>query len=98
MGFTFSLNDHSIPYIIIEILDDDVEPVTFHGGEWQVAIEFAIEEAKSYDVPRDYRALMAQNGSLLGSANATAGQRADSPSGGRKRAAGVTRESIVPPG
>ena len=32
-GFTFGLNDRSIHYIIIEILDGALEPVTFHGGE-----------------------------------------------------------------
>ena len=32
-GFTFGLNDRSIYYITIEILDDALEPMTFHGGE-----------------------------------------------------------------
>jgi len=32
-GFTFGLNDRSIHYTIIEILDDAPDPVTFHGGE-----------------------------------------------------------------
>ena len=31
-GSTFGLNDRSIHYII-DILDDALEPVTFHGGE-----------------------------------------------------------------
>jgi hypothetical protein len=31
-GFTFGLNDISIHCIIIEIFDDTLEPVTFHGG------------------------------------------------------------------
>jgi len=33
-GFTIGLNDRSIHYIIIEILDDALEPVAFHGEEW----------------------------------------------------------------
>jgi hypothetical protein len=93
-GFTFGLNDRSIHYIIIEILDDALEPVTFHGGEWQVTLEFGVEEAPAYAGPTDYRALVA-NGSLLGSANIASGQRADAPSGGPQRAAGADRESIL---
>ena len=96
-GFTFGLNDRSIHYIIIEILDDAVEPVTIHGGEWQVTLEFEVEEAPAYAGPTDYRALIG-NGSLLGSANIAACQRADAPSGGPQRVAGADRESVLPPG
>jgi len=32
-GFTFGLNVRSIHYTLIEILDDAMEPVTFHNGE-----------------------------------------------------------------
>ena len=55
--------------------------MTFHGGEWQVMLEFEVEEAPAYAGPADYHQLMA-NGSLLGTANIAAGQRADAPSGG----------------
>jgi hypothetical protein len=74
-GFAFGLNDRSNHYIIIEILDDALEPVTFHGGELQVTLEFGVEEADSYAGPTDFRALITQNGTLLGSPDATAGQR-----------------------
>jgi hypothetical protein len=96
-GFTFGLNDRSIHYVIIEILDDALEPVTFHDGEWQVTLEFGVEKAPAYAGPTDYRAFMA-NGSLLGSANIAACQRADAPSGGPRRAAGADRESVLPSG
>jgi hypothetical protein len=95
-GFTFGINDVSIHYIIIEILDDALEPVTFHGGEWQVMLEFRVEKAPAYAGPTDYRALMA-NGLLLGSANIAAGQRVHAPSGGPRRAARADRESVLPP-
>ncbi len=32
-GFMFDLRERSIHYIVIEILDDALEPVTFHGGQ-----------------------------------------------------------------
>jgi hypothetical protein len=96
-GYSFGLRERSINYIIIEILDDALEPVTFHGGVWQVTLEFTIEEAEAYAGPIDYRALMAQNGSLFGGANVAAGQRADAPSGGPQRDAGADRESNKPP-
>ena len=94
-GFAFGLNDQSIHYIIIEILDDALEPVTFHNGEWQVTLEFGVEEALTYAGPTDYRAFMA-NRSLLGSANIAAGQRAGAASGGPQRAARVDREFVLP--
>jgi hypothetical protein len=96
-GFAFDLKDRPIHNIIIEILDDALEPVTFYGGEWQVTLEFGVKEAPAYVGPTDYRALMA-NGSLRGSANIMAGQRADAPNGGSQRAAGAERESVLPPG
>jgi hypothetical protein len=97
-GFTFGVRERSIHYIVIQILDDALEPVTFHGGDWQVTLEFAVEEAEAYAGPTDYRALMAaQNGSLLGSANAPAGERADASSGGPQRTVSTNRESNNPP-
>jgi hypothetical protein len=96
-GFTFGLRERSIHYIVIEILDDALEPVTFHGGQWQVTLEFAVEEAEGYAGPIDYRALMAQNnGSLLGGPNIAAGERADAADGRPQRAAGADRESNNP--
>ncbi len=41
------------------MLYDALQPVAFHGGGWQVTLEFAVEEAESYTGPVDYRALMA---------------------------------------
>ncbi len=59
-GFMFGIRERSIHYIVIEILDDKLETVTFHGGEWQVTLEFAVEEAEGYAGSIDYRTLMAQ--------------------------------------
>ena len=56
--------------------------MTFHGGGWQVTLEFAVEEAKSYAGPVDYRALMAaQNGSFFGGEHIATGQHADATRG-----------------
>jgi hypothetical protein len=76
-GLSFGLRERSIHYIIIYVLDDALQPVTFHGGGWQVTLEFAVKEAESYAGPVDYCALMAtQNGSLFGRENIAAGQQA----------------------
>jgi hypothetical protein len=73
-GFTFGLNECSINFIIIEIIEDAVHPVIFHVGVWQVTQEIAVEEVESNAGSIDYRALIAtQNGLLLGGANVTAG-------------------------
>ena len=81
-GFSFGLRERSIPYIIIEVLDDALQLVTFHDGGWQVTLEFAIEEAESYAGPIDYRALMAaQDGLLFERENIAACQRADTKRG-----------------
>ncbi len=87
-GFIFGIRKHSIQYIVIEILDDALEPVTFHGGKWQVTLELPVEEAEGYAGAIDYRALMAHNnGSLLEGPNIAAGERADATGGGPQRAA-----------
>ena len=97
-GFSFGLRERSIHYIIIEVLDDALQPVTFHGGGWQVTLEFAVEEAESYSGPVDYRALMAaQNGTLLGGENIAAGERANKTRGEPQRTAGPIREPSNPP-
>ena len=96
-GFSFGLRDRSIHYIEIELLDDALQPVTLHGGGWQVTLEFSIEEAGSYSGPVDYRALMAaQNESLIGGANIAAGKWADVADGRPQRAAGADREPNKP--
>ncbi len=83
-------------YIIIVILDDALKHVTFHGGGWHVAIEFAVEEVKSYTGPIYYRALMAQNRSLLGATNVSEGQRPNAAGGGPQQAAGANMDSSKP--
>jgi hypothetical protein len=83
--------------MIIEILDDALEPVTFHGEERQVTLEFGMEEASAYAGPTDYQVLMA-NESLDGGANIATGQTANAPSGGPHRADGSDRESVLPRG
>jgi hypothetical protein len=96
-GFSFGLRERTIHYIIIEVLDDALQPVTFHGGGWQVTLEFDVEPAEAYSGPIDYRALMAENGSLLGGANLTASQRTNAARGGPQRAPGPLREPGNPP-
>ena len=94
--FTFGLNDRSIYHIIIERLDAAPEPVTFHGGKWQVTLKFRVKEVPAYAVPACHRALIA-NGSLFGSANIAAGKRADALSGGHRRTAWANPESVFLP-
>jgi hypothetical protein len=62
-----------------------------------MTLEFAVEEADEYAGPIDYRALMVQNGSLLGGTNVAAGERADAHGGGPRLAASTNRESNDPP-
>ncbi len=96
-GFSFGLRDLSIHYIAIELLNDALQPVTLHGGGWQVTLEFSIEEAESYSGPVDYRALMAaQNESLIGGANIAADKWADAADGRPQRAVGADREPNKP--
>jgi hypothetical protein len=96
-GYSLGIRERFMNNIIIEILDDALEPATFHGGVWYVTLEFTIEKEEAYAGPIDYRAFMAKNGSLLGRANVAEGQRADAPSGGPQRDAGAARESHKPP-
>ncbi len=80
------------------MLDDALQPVTFHGGGWQVTLEFAVEEAESsYAGPVDYRALMAaQNGSVFGREVIAVGQRADTTRSELQRTVGPIRHPSNP--
>ena len=84
-GYSFAIRDRTITYIILEILDDQLKPVIFHGGNWQVTLEFSVASAESYNAPIDYRALMA-NGSLDGATDPPADQRQNPAGGGPERA------------
>ena len=57
-GFTFGVWDKAVFYIVIEVLDDDLEPVVFHGGSWSMTVEFDVVQAESFRAPIDYRVLM----------------------------------------
>jgi hypothetical protein len=64
-GFSFVIQDRSIDYIVISVLDEDLNPVEFHGGHWSVTIEFSILRAQPFSLPEDYRSLIT-NGSIGG--------------------------------
>jgi hypothetical protein len=67
-GFSFVIQDRSIDYIVISVLDEDLLPVEFHGGHWSITIEFSILRAQPFSQPEDYRSLIS-NGSIGGTKN-----------------------------
>jgi hypothetical protein len=67
-GFSFVIQDRSIDYIVISVLDEDLLPVEFHGGHWSITIEFSILRAQPFSTPEDYRSLIS-NGSIGGTKN-----------------------------
>ena len=64
-GFSFVIQDRSIDYIVISVLDEDLNPVEFYGGHWSITIEFSIMRAQPFSLPEDYRSLIT-NGSIGG--------------------------------
>jgi hypothetical protein len=73
-GFSFVIQDRSIDYIVISVLDEDLIPVEFHGGHWSVTIEFSILRAQPIFQPEDYRSLIS-NGSIGGTKDVANDQR-----------------------
>ena len=73
-GFSFVIQDRSIDYIVISVLDEDLIPVEFNGGHWSLTIEFSILRAEPFSVPEDYRSLIS-NGSIGGTKDVANDQR-----------------------
>lgn len=57
-AFTFGIWDRHIKHIALEILDDDMNPVVFHGGMWSVTLEFDIVARQEFPDRRDYREVL----------------------------------------
>ena len=83
-GYSFGIWDRSIHYIVIEVLDESMQPVTFHGGSWSLTLEFSVSPAESYAPPVDYHTLI-QNESLGSGKNPAADKREDKNSSGPNR-------------
>lgn len=77
-GSQFLIRDRSVSYIVISVLDDNMEPVTFHGGSWSLTMEFAVVRTDPYSQPTDYRTIN-NNGSLGSPANTPDDQRQVAP-------------------
>jgi len=52
---SFVIKDRVINYITIEILDDSLKRVKFHGGTWQVTLKFSVYPVESYNAPIRFR-------------------------------------------
>jgi hypothetical protein len=57
-AFTFGIWDRHIKHIALDILDDDMNPVVFHGGMWSVTLEFDVVSRQEYPDRRDYREVL----------------------------------------
>jgi hypothetical protein len=51
----FVIKDRVINYITIEILDDSLNIAKFHGGTWQVTLEFHVSPVETYNAPIRFR-------------------------------------------
>ena len=75
-GYAFAIQDRTVNYLLISVLDEDMQPVEFHGGHWSITVEFSVIPAETYNMPRDYRMLL-QNGSLGNTADPPPNKRED---------------------
>ncbi len=83
-GLTVSVTDRSIHYIILQILDDDQNPVTFHGGQWSVTLEFDVVDHKVFRDREDFRSII-NNGQVTVSENPAPGERSNTGNGQSQR-------------
>ncbi len=67
-GFSFVIKDMSVSYIVISVLDDNMQPVRFNGGHGSLTMEFAVEKIDPYSQPKDYRDSLSNNGGQVGGA------------------------------
>lgn len=87
--YSYTISDRSIHFIVIQILDDDMNPLEFHGGHWSLTLEFNVVPAETYTPAQSYQndiMNMLSNGQERGAAeSAPAGQRKDPDSRGPDR-------------
>ena len=79
-GYSFSIMDRSVHYIILQVLDDEQLRVSFHGGDWSVTLEFDVVDFKVYSEQRSFRDLIS-NGPIGGATNPEADKRKDKDNG-----------------
>lgn len=98
---TFGIWDRHISGLSIDILDDDMMPVVFHGGDWSITLEFDVAQTPDYGVPKDYRENLAMltealntDGQVRPSQDAAPGQRPDAGGGGQLGGAGGDRARV----
>jgi hypothetical protein len=51
----FEVGEQSISYIKITIRDEDMQPVVFNGGFWNVSLEFDIIESRVFTTRRNFK-------------------------------------------
>lgn len=98
---TFGIWDRHITGLSIDILDEDMNPVVFHGGDWSITLEFDVAQSPDYGVPRDYRenlSVLLENanpdGQVRPGQDAQAGQRPDAGGGGQHGGAGGDQAGV----
>lgn len=100
---TFGIWDRHITGLSIDILDEDMRPVVFHGGDWSITLEFDVSQSPDYGVPKDYRENLAMltealnagaNGQVRPSQDAPPGQRPDAGGGGQHGGAGGNQAGV----
>ena len=93
--YSFAISERSIHYLIISILDEDLQPVVFHGGHWSITLEFDVVEAERYTPATDYRAnfmaLLSNNGQERGTEDPSPDKRSKQNTGGQQRATAANR-------
>lgn len=75
-GSSFAIQDRTIDYIAINMLDENMQPVKFNGGHWSMTIEFSVVHLEDYSQPLDYRMLI-ENGQIGNPTNVANDQRQD---------------------
>ena len=101
---TFGIWDRHISHLAIDVLDEDMRPVTFHGGDWSITLEFDVGPTPDYGVPKDYRENLSvltealsgggADGQVRRGQDAAPGQRKDEGGGGQHGGAGGNQAGV----
>jgi hypothetical protein len=75
-GYRFAIQDTQVSFITIQIIDDDLKPVTLNGGSWDMTLEFDVVLRERYFGAVDYRTPL-DDGQIADGADSAAGKRPD---------------------
>ena len=82
-------------YLLIQILDDDRLPVTFHGGSYNITLEIDVQESRVFRRTQNFRDKILLNQTAFGSIESETQPESDAKQQREERISGPANNAEV---